>query len=341
MANAMLRDHGRTGRLLGTRVVATGSYVPSTIVTNEDLTRTHGFSDDWVFTRTGIRERRFADPEQATSDLCYEAARRCIDEADVAPGMIDLVVVATYTPDMCFPSTACLVQDKLGLRCAAFDLEAACAGFVYALVTAAQFVATGASRYALVVGGDVNSRILNPNDQRSFPLFGDGAGAVLVGPTENGSDQGLLAFSLGADGSGGHLLSRPACGSRMPPTPEHLQRGRHYLQMDGRAIFKWAVRILVDSCEEVVAAAECKTAEVDLFVPHQANMRIINAASEGLGIDDDRVFCNLARYGNTSAGSIPLALDEARRAGRIGAGDLILTSGFGAGLAWGSILLRW
>jgi 3-oxoacyl-[acyl-carrier-protein] synthase-3 len=231
------------------------------------------------------------------------------------------------------------VQDRLKLTCPAFDIQAACAGFVFALVTAAQFVATGNSKRALVIGGDCNSRVINPNDEKSFPLFGDGAGAVLLGP--GSPEQGLIAYQLGSDGSGGDLLSRPACGSRIPPSPEALEQGLQYLTMDGRAVFKWAVRILADSSSTVLEHAKSRVDDVRWFIPHQANVRIIHAASDVLGFPRDAVYKNLERFGNTSAGSIPIALDELLQAGRIRRGDLLLTSGFGAGLNWGTALWRW
>ena len=323
----------------GIKILGTGSYVPELVVSNHDLLRTHGFDPDWIVNRTGIHERRFALPHQATSDLCNQAAIRCLRAAGREPGEVDLLVLATFTPDMAFPSTANLVQDQLKLSCPAFDVQAACAGFVFALVIAAQFVGTGNSRCALVVGGDCNSRVINPGDQKSFPLFGDGAGAVLVGPGE--SDQGLVAYQLGSDGSGGDLLSRPACGSRIPPSTAALEQGLHYLTMDGRAVFKWAVRILADSTLAVLAHAERQVRDVRWFIPHQANVRIIHAASDVLGFPRDAVFKNLERYGNTSAGSIPIALDELYQQGGIRRGDLLLTSGFGAGLNWGTALWRW
>lgn len=324
---------------MGVRILATGSYVPELVVTNLDLKQTHGFDPDWIVNRTGITERRFALPHQATSDLCIEAAQRCLKAARREPRDVDLLVLGTFTPDMAFPSTGNLVQDRMHLSCPAFDVQAACAGFVFALVIAAQFVATGNSRCALVVGGDCNSRVINPGDQKSFPLFGDGAGAVLLGPGE--PDQGLVSYQLGSDGSGGDLLSRPACGSRIPPTAAALESGLHYLTMDGRAVFKWAVRILADSSLAVLAHAQTKVDQVRWFIPHQANVRIIHAASDVLGFPREAVFKNLERYGNTSAGSIPIALDELNRDGGIRRGDLLLTSGFGAGLNWGTVLWRW
>jgi 3-oxoacyl-[acyl-carrier-protein] synthase-3 len=325
--------------LLGIRILGTGSYVPEHVVSNHDLSRTHGFDPDWIVNRTGIHERRFAPAHQATSDLCNQAAIRCLRAAGREPSEVDLLVLATFTPDMAFPATANLVQDQLKLTCPAFDIQAACAGFVFALVIAAQFVGTGNSQCALVVGGDCNSRVINPGDQKSFPLFGDGAGAVLLAPGE--PDQGLVAYQLGSDGSGGDLLSRPACGSRIPPSAAALEQGLHFLTMDGRAIFKWAVRMVTDSSLAVLAHAGNRVSDVRWFVPHQANVRIIHAASDVLGFPRDAVFKNLERYGNTSAGSIPIALDELHRQEGIRRGELVLTSGFGAGLNWGTALWRW
>src|SRR5437868_6646179 len=326
-------------RLTGVKVLATGSYVPDAVVTNEHLRERFGFDSDWIVKRTGILERRHALPHQATSDLCHEAALRCIDRAGVRAQDIDLVVLATFTPDMSFPSTACLLQDRLRLTAAAIEIQAACAGFMYALITGAAYVASGASSLALVVGGDCNSRILNPDDIKTYPLFGDGAGAVLL--TRGRPDQGLLSFSLGADGGGGDLLSRPACGSRMPPTADLLSKGLHYMHMDGRAVFRWAVAILCDTNQDVLKASNLDPRAVDLYIAHQANIRIINAAIDVLHIPRNRVYNNLDRYGNTSAGSVPLALDEAVAEGRVKPGNLVVLSGFGAGLAWGTAVMRW
>jgi 3-oxoacyl-[acyl-carrier-protein] synthase-3 len=324
---------------MGVRILGAGHYVPDTVVTNEQLFERFGFDSEWIVKRTGIRERRHALPHQATSDLCHEAAVRCIANAGVNPRDIDLVVLATFTPDMAFPSTACLLQDRLRLTAAALEVEAACAGFMYALITGAAYVASGASDLALIVGGDCNSRILNPNDIKTYPLFGDGAGAVLL--ARGRPEQGLVSFSLGADGGGGDLLSRPACGSRLPVTPELIAKGLHYMHMDGRAVFRWAVSILCDTIQDVLQAGELRPGDVDLYVPHQANIRIINAAIDVLRIPRTRVFNNLDRYGNTSAGSVPLALSEAVQENRVRPGNLMVLSGFGAGLAWGTAVFRW
>lgn len=329
----------RTRTLLGVQVVSCGSYVPDIVVTNEQLEAEFGFETNWISQRTGILARRHARPDQATSDLCIEAAKRAIRAARVNPADIDLVVVGTFSPDFAFPSTACIVQDKLGLDAPAVDMQAACAGFMYALVTGAQYVATGNSKLALVIGGDCNSRITNPRDQRTAPLFGDGAGAVLLAAGE--PHQGLLCYQMGADGSGGALLDRPSGGSRRPPTHADLDEGLQYLRMDGRNVFKWAVRLLTDTIELVLNKTGMSAHDVSLFVLHQANIRIIESAMQQLGIPDDKVFNNLQKYGNTSGGSIPIALDEAFQAGRINRGDTILVSGFGAGLTWGTGLLRW
>jgi 3-oxoacyl-[acyl-carrier-protein] synthase-3 len=324
---------------MGVRIIGTGSYVPDSIVTNEHLHARLGFDSEWIVKRTGILERRHALPHQATSDLCVEASRRCVANAGINPKEIDLVVLGTFTPDMSFPSTACLVQDRMGLVCPAIEVEAACAGFMYALITGAAYVLSGASDMALVIGGDANSRILNPDDIKTYPLFGDGAGAVLL--TRGRADQGILAYSMGSDGAGGDLLRRTACGSRNPPTPHLLAEGHHYMFMDGRAVFRWATNILTDTIKDVLAASRIAPQDVGLYIPHQANIRIINAAIDVLHIDRAKVFNNLDRYGNTSAGSIPLALDEAFQEGRVKPGDTVVMSGFGAGLAWGTAVMRW
>jgi 3-oxoacyl-[acyl-carrier-protein] synthase III len=329
----------RCRSLMGVRVLGTGSYVPDAVVTNDHLHQRFGFDSDWIVKRTGILERRHALPHQATSDLCHEAALRCLENARVRPGDIDLVVLATFTPDMSFPSTACLLQERLKLSCAAVEVEAACAGFLYALITGAAYVVSGASDTALIVGGDCNSRILNPSDIKTYPLFGDGAGAVIL--TRGSPEQGLISFSLGADGGGGDLLSRPAGGSRMRLSPEVLAKGLHYMHMDGRAVFRWAVNILSDTIQDVLTHGKLRAEEIDLYIPHQANIRIINAAIDVLHIPRNKMFNNLDRYGNTSAGSIPIALDEAISEGRLHRGDLLVMSGFGAGLAWGTTVMRW
>jgi len=329
----------RCRTLTGIRVVGTGKYVPDLVVGNDHLHARLGFDSDWIVKRTGILERRHAAPHQATSDLCVEAAKDLFAKTGRTAQNCDLLVLGTFTPDMSFPSTACLVQDRLGMVGPAIEVEAACAGFMYALITAAAYVKAGLSDRALVIGGDTNSRVLNPDDIKTYPLFGDGAGAVFVerGP----SDRGILAYSMGSEGSGGPLLQREAGGSRNPPTPEQIAEGKHFMYMDGRAVFRWAVDILCDTIQDVLEAAGLQTSDVSLYVMHQANIRIINAAVDVLSIPRSKVFNNLEKYGNTSAGSIPIALDEAAAEGRLKEGELVLLCGFGAGLAWGTAVMRW
>lgn len=324
--------------LTGVQVVGSGSFLPDQIVTNEDLAQL-GCDADWILQRTGIRERRHAPPEMATSDMAVEAGRRCIEAADLDPAEIDLVLLATLSPDHLLPASACLVQDRLGLNCPAFDISAACAGFLYALVTGVQYVATGCSRLALVIGADCNSRVMNPEDKKTFPIFGDGAGAVLLGPGT--SEQGLLAYTLGADGSGAELLCRQSGGSRHPLDQKAFDTKSYYVTMDGRPVFKWAVRLLEETIVAVLENARLAQDEVDLWVLHQANARIIDAAVLNMGIDRRKVIVHLDRYGNTSAASVPIALDEALRDGQIKPGAKIVMCGFGAGLCWGTAVFGW
>jgi len=333
------RGTRRVQRLTGFGIRSIGSYVPSRIVTNEELEARYGFEPGWIERRTGIKQRRFAADTESTSDLAVEAARRAIAAAQVSASDIDLLIVGTFSPDFTCPSTACLVQDKLKLDVPAMDLQAACSGFMYALVTGAQFVATGNSRLALVIGADVNSRIVQQENQQVAPLFGDGAGAVLL--EAGASDQGLVCYQLGADGAGGGMLDRPAGGVALPLTPELVSAGEHYLKMDGRNVFKWAIEAVTQSIQTVLKNAGVTTDDVSLFVLHQANIRIIDHAMKVLDIPPLKVYNNLDRVGNTSAASIPLALDEACREGRIRRGDLVVMCGFGAGLTWGTSLFRW
>jgi 3-oxoacyl-[acyl-carrier-protein] synthase-3 len=324
---------------MGVQILGTGSYVPEHVITNAYLKEKLGCDSDWIIKRTGILERRHALPHQATTDLCYEAGRRCIERASVPARDIDMLVVATFTSDMPFPSAACMVQDRLRLRCPAVEIEAACAGFMYALITGAAYVLSGASDLALVIGGDCNSRVVNPTDLKTYPLFGDGAGAVLL--ARGRPEQGIVSYSLGSDGSGADLLTQPMGGSRLPPTHELLDKGMQYMHMDGRAVFRWAVDILCDTIQDVLNASSLRTGDIDLYIPHQANIRIINASIDVLHIPRNKVYNNVERYGNTSAASIPLGIDEARREGRIKPGNLLVLSGFGAGLSWGTAVLRW
>jgi 3-oxoacyl-[acyl-carrier-protein] synthase-3 len=324
--------------ILGVRVVSCGSYVPDALVTNAMLSQHFNCDVDWIVRRTGIVERRHALPHQATSDFCYEAARQCLERGNVDPSEIDLILVATYTPDTSFPAVGNILQHKLGLRCAAMDVNVACAGFIYTFVTGATFIKAGLARKVLVIGGDTNSRIANPNDPKTYPLFGDGAGAVVLEASD--ASTGIASYQLGSDGAGSEMLVRPGCGSRIPPEPEMLHQGLQYLKMDGRAVFRWAVTTLSDSITAVLEHVGLTVSEVDYFITHQANVRIIHAATDVLGIPREKVHANVKKYGNTSAGSVPLALEEALSMGLIAPGKKVVMSGFGAGLAWGTLLMN-
>jgi 3-oxoacyl-[acyl-carrier-protein] synthase-3 len=314
-------------------VTGLGCKVPDRVVTNDELAQHVDTSDEWIRERTGIRERRVAAPEEALSDLAVPAAQDALRQAGVAGADIDLIVVATVTPDMAFPSTAALLADELGAHdAAAYDLSAGCTGFMYALAQAYGMLAGGLTRRALVVGGDVLSRILDWTDRSTLVLFGDGVGAVVL---EAASKQGFLGFELGADGDGGKHLWLPGSGSRLFEEPER------YVKMNGREVFKFATRILVQSAEALLDRCGVSIDEVDLYIPHQANLRIIDHATRKLGVPSERVVINVDRYGNTSSGSIPLALADAATDGRLGPGKLVLMTGMGAGLTWGSALLRW
>jgi 3-oxoacyl-[acyl-carrier-protein] synthase III len=324
---------GDARRDLPVTITGLGAYAPDRVVTNDDLSQLVDTSDEWIMERTGIRERRIAAEEQALSDLSLPAARQALEQAGSDGSDIDLLIVATVTPDMMFPSTSAILADQLGAKdAAAYDLSAGCTGFMYAVAQAYGMIAAGLSRRALVVGGDVLSRILDWSDRSTVVLFGDGAGAVVLEPS---GDAGFLAFELGADGAGGEHLWLPGSGSRRFDEPEQ------FVKMNGREVFKFATRVLVQSAEAVLTRCGLTIDDVDVYVPHQANVRIIDHATKKLGIASDRVVINVDRYGNTSSGSIPLALSEAQAAGRLRAGSLVLMTGMGAGLTWGSALMRW
>lgn len=331
----------RHGRSVGFRTAGIGSFVPPVVVTNADLARL-GCDGEWIESRSGIRERRHAPAEMATSDMAVAAAECAIAASGVDRSAIDLLVLGTFTPDMLIPSTACIVQERLGLDCPAMDVTAACAGFVYALVTASQFVAAGTSRLVLVVGADTNSRLVDPDDIKTFPLFGDGAGAVLLSRDDSpaGPGRGLLGFALGSDGRGADLLACPMSGSREPANEEGVRARRQFMRMDGRGVFKWAIRLAAQNIRDVVERTGRSLEDIDCFFLHQANARIVEGARESLGLPAERFFMNLDRYGNTSAGSIPLAMDEAWRSGRIGPESTVVVCGFGGGLAWGTAVWR-
>jgi 3-oxoacyl-[acyl-carrier-protein] synthase-3 len=320
-----------------------GIALPEQRVTNDDWAKRVDTSDAWIVERTGIRERRIAGENETTASLAIEAGAAAIKSANLTPSDIGCCIVATCTPEQPIPPTAAFVQDGLGLRCGAFDIDAACSGFVYALVIAAGMLSTGGLDAVLVIGSETLSRVADPTDRSTCVLFGDGAGAVVLVPGggENGEGAGLLAWDLGCDGSAASLLAVPAGGSRMPTTEETLAGGLHFLKMEGQEVFRRAVRAIVESSAATLRQAGVEASDVDLFVPHQANVRIIDAAASRLGIPPERTFVNIDRYGNTSAASIPLALAEAADSGRLQSGQLVLISGFGAGMAWASALLRW
>ncbi len=317
-----------------------GVYVPERILTNRDLEKMVDTSDEWIVNRTGIRERRIVSEGMATSDLACLAAERALADAGVGSEELDLIIVATNTPDMLFPATACLVQDRLKARRAgAFDLQAGCTSFLYALTVANNFIATGAYKYVLVIGAECMSRIINWRDRNTCVLFGDGAGAVVVGKVPGGC--GILSYLLRSEGSGGPLITMPAGMSRLPASHETVEKGLHYVHMNGREVFKFAVKVLEESCLTVLAEAGLTLNDLDLLIPHQANARIIEAAAKRLNLPPEKVVMNIDRYGNTSAATIPLALFETLAEGKIRDGDNLVMSGFGAGLTWGAVAMRW
>ena len=325
----------------GARVSITGlgAYAPDRVLTNDELAKMVDTSDEWIRERTGIRERRIAAPEQAMTDLALPAARQALEQAGADPASVDYIVVATVTPDTMFPTTSALLADMIGARdAAAYDLLAGCTGFMYALAQGYAMVAAGLSERALVVGGDVLSRIINWHDRSTCVLFGDGAGAVVL---ERVDERGFLGFELGADGAGGVHLSLPAGGSRLPSSAETIAQEQHFVRMNGPEVYRFATRVLVSSAQKVLAETGRSVDEVAVYIPHQANIRIIDHASRLLGIPRERVVINVDRYGNTSSGSIPLALAEAAGEGRLRDGELVLMTGMGAGLTWGSALLEW
>jgi 3-oxoacyl-[acyl-carrier-protein] synthase-3 len=329
------------GSANGNRVSITGlgSSVPERVVTNSELAKFVDTTDEWIVARTGIRERRVAGPDEALSDVCLPAARDALAGAGLAGSDLDLVIVATVTPDMAFPATAALIADELGAaKAGAFDLSAGCTGFVYAVAQAYATLAAGLCSRALVIGGDLLSKVVDWSDRATCVLFGDGAGAVVLERVEHG---GFLGFELGADGAGGKELYLPAGGSRKPTTSETVAAGEHFARMNGRAVFKFATRVLVTSAEQLLTEVGLTVADVDVYVPHQANIRIIKHAAEKLGIPDEKVVVNVDRYGNTSSGSIPLALADAVREGTLRKGHIVLMTGMGAGLTWGSGVMEW
>jgi 3-oxoacyl-[acyl-carrier-protein] synthase-3 len=324
---------GATKGGLPVSITGLGAKVPDRIVTNDELAQYVDTTNEWIIERTGIRERRMASKEEALSDVALPACRDALARAGIEGKDVDLLIVATVTPDMMFPSTGAILADKLGaVAAAAYDLSAGCTGFMYALAQAYGMLAGGLARRALVVGGDLLSRILDWEDRSTLILFGDGAGAVVLEATP---EPGFLGFELGADGAGGANLWLPGSGSRLFDDPDQ------YVKMNGREVYKFATRILVQSAQDLLERCGVAIGEVDVYVPHQANIRIIDHATKKLGVPSERVVVNVDRYGNTSSGSIPLALADAATAGRLQPGKLVLMTGMGAGLTWGSALLRW
>lgn len=327
-------------KLFQAGITGIGTYTPDQILTNADLERMVDTNDKWIQERCGVRERRISKPEESTSDLAVKAALRAIASAEIEPKDIDLIILATSSPDMLFPASGCLVQDKIGAkRAAAFDLSAGCTGFIYGLVVGSQFVANGTYDNVLVIGAEIISRFVNWQDRKTCVLFGDGAGAVIL---QRVPDQyGVLATSLGSDGSGSSLLYLPAGGSQLPASHETVDLKLHYLKMNGREIFKFAVKIMDKTARQVLTMAGLKEADIDLLIPHQANIRIIEAIVKRLEIPREKVLVNIDRYGNTSTASIPLALEEALINGRIKNGNHLALVSFGTGLTWGAAIIRW
>jgi 3-oxoacyl-[acyl-carrier-protein] synthase-3 len=326
--------------LIPVGILGTGKYVPDRVLSNADLEKIVETNDEWIVSRTGIKERRIAAEHQASSDLAYEAAVIALRNSGISAEQLDLIIVATITPDKSFPSTACILQDRLGAKkAAAFDLSAACSGFIYGLANASNFIATGTYQYALIIGAECLSRITDYSDRNTCILFGDGAGAVVIGAVPEG--RGFRSFELGADGSGGELLRINGGGSRCPASPQSLEEKQHFIYMEGREVFKFAVRIMGGAAEEALRKAGLTKADIDLLVPHQANVRIIQSALERLSLPEDKCMINLDRYGNVSAASIPIALAEADELGRIKEGDCVVLVGFGGGLTWGASVIVW
>ena len=320
-------------------IIGVGKYLPKKILTNADLERMVDTSDEWITTRTGIKERHLVSKQEAASDLAIKAAREALEDARLSPGDLELIIVATITPDMHFPSVACLLQNAFSAKKATcFDISAACAGFVYAIVVAQQFIAAGTYKNALVVGTEVLSAITDWQDRNTCVLFGDGAGAAVLAPVNSG---GILSVYLGSDGTQKDLLMLPAGGSRYPPTHETIDKRMHYIKMRGNELFKLAVKIMADTAQEALRQAGLKCSDVKLIIPHQANMRILMALAKKLGLPPNKIYLNIEKYGNMSSASTAVALCEAVKEGRIKKGDTILLDAFGAGLVWGACVIKW
>ncbi len=321
-------------------IVGTGSYIPKRVLTNADLEKMVDTSDEWITTRTGIKERRIVDKDEAASDLAYKASIKAMEAANIKPEELDMIIVATITPDMIFPATACVLQEKLGVRkIAAFDLEVACSGFLYGISIASQFIATGMYDTILIVAAEVLSKIVDWQDRNTCVLFADGAGAVVLKPFEDGNQ--IISSCLGADGEGADLVGVPAGGSRLPASLETVRSRQHYMKMNGNGLFKEAVKAMVQAADISLQKGGLTYKDIDFFIPHQANIRIIKAVAKRMGLSMDKVCINLDRYGNMSAASVAVALDEAVREKRIKRGDKILLTCFGGGLSWASLVIEW
>ena len=329
------------GKRIAAKITGVAAYVPPRVVTNHDLEKIVDTTDEWIRTRTGIRERHYADPGVASSHLGTEAAKKLLASKGVSADEIELIVVATVTPDMLFPATACLIEDRLGAKNAwGFDLSAACSGFAYALTVGAQFVGAGTHKKVLVIGSDVMTSILDFKDRATCVLFGDGAGAVLLEPA-NGDSEGIVDFSHDVDGSGGCNLYMPAGGSKHPASRETVEQRMHYVHQEGQSVFKYAVRRMSDLASQILERNGLSVRDLALVVPHQANLRIIRAMQERIGVDDSKVLVNIDRFGNTTAGTIPLGLADAVEQKRLRKGDLVLLISVGAGYTTGAVLMRW
>ena len=326
--------------MIRSQIVGTGSYLPEKVLTNQDLENMVDTSDEWIIARTGIKERRVTIDGEASSTLATYAAQRALEMAEISPEELDVIIVGTVTPDMLFPSVGCMVQDRLGAkRAVAFDISAGCTGFIYALSVADNFIKNGNYQKALVIGTENLSKITDYEDRGTCVLLGDGAGAVVL--VKEKGERGIISTHLHSDGSYGNLLCQPGGGTAIPATHESIDKRLHYLKMDGNKLFKIAVKSLEDAVLETLASNNIKDHEIDLLIPHQANLRIIQAIAKRLSLPDEKVYVNIQKYGNTSSASIPIALDEANRGGKIKEDNLLLFNAFGAGLTWGAALVRW
>ncbi len=322
------------------KIVSTGSYLPEKVLTNFDLEKIVDTTDEWITTRTGIKERHIAREDEATSDMVIEASKRALEKANLKPEDIDLIIVATITPDNAYPSTACWVQKGLGLKeIPAFDISAACTGFIYGLIVAESLIKTGVSKRALVAGAETLSKFTNWEDRSTCVLFGDGAGVVIL--EESDDESGIIETYWGAEGSLGNLLIQPAGGSKMPPTEETVRKKLHTVHMEGNKVFRWAVKYMAESAEIVLKKAGLTGEDVDLFIPHQANYRIIDVARKHANITEEKTYIVIDKIANISAGTIPIAMDMAVEEGRIKKGDIVLLDAFGGGFTWGAVVLRW